>query len=471
MMKKMKANRLGTMPINKLVLTISAPMMVSMLVQSLYNVADSIFVAQISEEALTALSLAYPIQMLMIAIQVGTGVGTNAELSKQLGSDERGLASKAANNSVFLGFVHYLIFLVFGLTLARPFFQSQTNNPQVIEYGMEYTVLITTLSIGKFMQFTYERILQATGRTFPTMLTQGLGAILNIILDPILIFGWFGMPALGVLGAAIATVIAQCTSAIMAFIINAKMNDDVDMHYFSFRPDFSVIKRIYSVGIPSMVMTSIVSIVSFLFNSILTQFSETAIAVYGIYVRLQGFAFMPIFGLDNGMVPIISYNYGAKKKQRVTKAIKVCFAYGISLLSIVTILFQVFPEQLLLLFNASNEMLLIGIPSLRIISLSFAFAGIGIMTASVCQALGNGMLALLIQIIRQLVVLIPVAYLLSLTGNLENVWWSKLISELAAAAVAIWALRSIYNRKIKDMQDETDLLNSEIDAESLTDNS
>lgn len=469
-MEKKKANRLGTMSINKLVLTISAPMMVSMLVQSLYNVVDTIFVAQISEEALTALSLAYPIQMLMIAVQVGTGVGTNAELSKQLGAENRKLASKAANNSVFLGFLHYLIFLVFGLTFARPFFQSQTNNPQVIEYGMEYTVLITTLSIGKFMQFTYERILQATGRTFPTMLTQGLGAILNIILDPILIFGLFGMPALGVFGAAIATVIAQITSAVMAFIINARMNDDVDMEYLGFRPDFSVIKTIYSVGIPSMVMTSIISVVSFLFNIILTQFSETAIAVYGVYVRLQGFAFMPIFGLDNGMVPIVSYNYGAKKKHRVIKAIKVCFAYGLSLLLFVTLLFQVFPEQLLQLFNASDEMIALGVPALRIISLSFAFAGIGIMTASVCQALGKGMLALLIQVVRQLIVLVPVAFLLSLTGDVGNVWWSKLISEITAAAVAVWAIRLIYHRKIKNMLDEPDQIDSKMDAGRITDN-
>lgn len=452
-MKKINSNRLGTMPINKLVLTISTPMMVSMLIQSLYNVVDSMFVAQISEEALTALSLAYPVQMLMIAIQVGSGVGMNAELSKRLGSDEKELASAAANNGVFLGFFHYLIFLVLGLTLVRPFFQAQTSNPQVVEYGMEYTVLITTLSIGKFMQFVYERILQATGRTFHTMITQGTGAILNIILDPILIFGWFGLPAMGVYGAAVATIIAQITSATMAFVINARINDDVDMKYLGFRPDFKVIKRIYSVGIPSMIMTSIVSVVTFLLNNILVQFSETAIAVYGAYVRLQGFAFMPVFGLNNGMIPIVSYNYGAKNRTRMIKAIKVCLAYGIGILVIGTIAFQIFPEQLLVLFNASDDMMEMGVAALRTISLSFAFAGFSIMIATVCQALGNGMLSLTIQLTRQLIVLIPVAYALALTGDVNNVWWAKLISEVAAVFVAIWAIRTMYRRKIKHMPD------------------
>lgn len=464
-MKQMKSNRLGTMPMNKLVLTISAPMMVSMLIQSLYNVVDSMFVAQISEEALTALSLAFPVQVFMVAIQVGTGVGMNAELSKRLGANEDDLASAAANNGVFLSLMHYVIFLVLGLTVVRPFFQAQTSNPQVIEYGMEYTVLITTLSIGKFMQFAYERILQATGRTFHTMITQGTGAILNIILDPIMIFGLFGFPALGVYGAAIATIIAQITSASMAFIINAKVNDDVEMKYLGFRPDFAVIKRIYSVGVPSMIMTSIVSVVTFLINNILIQFTETAIAVYGVYVRLQSFAFMPVFGLNNGMIPIVSYNYGARKKARMIKAIKICLIYGMGILAVGTVAFQIFPEQLLMLFNASDEMLAIGVPALRIISASFVFAGFSIMIATVCQSLGNGMLSLVIQVTRQLIVLVPVAYLLSLTGDINNVWWAKLISELTAVAVAVWAMRVMYRQKIKNMEEaesQTNPLETEV---------
>lgn len=455
-MKKVNSKRLGTMPINKLVLTISAPMMISMLIQSLYNVVDSMFVAQISEEALAALTLAYPVQMLMIAIQVGSGVGMNAELSRRLGADDRDGASDAANNGVFLGLVHYAIFLVLGLTLVRPYFQAQTSNPQVIEYGMEYTVLIATMSIGKFMQFVYERILQATGRTFHTMITQGAGALLNIVLDPILIFGWFGLPAMGVYGAAVATIIAQITSATMAFAINAKINTDVDMHYLGFRPNFKVIKRIYAVGIPSMIMTSIVSLVTFILNNILAQFTETAIAVYGAYVRLQGFAFMPVFGLNNGMIPIVSYNYGAKNKERVVKTIKICLGYGVGILLLATLIFQIFPEQLLVLFNASDEMMEMGVVALRTISLSFALGGFSIMIATVCQALGNGMISLTIQITRQLLVLAPVAYLLSLTGDVNNVWWAKLASEGAAVVVAIWAIRKMYQRKIKHMPDTSE---------------
>lgn len=410
------------MPMNRLILTLSVPMMISMFIQSLYNVVDSMFVAQISEDALAALSLVFPIQMLMVAIGIGTGVGMNAELSKRLGEDDRKLASAAANNGVFLTLFHYGIFLVFGLFFVRPFFEMQTDNSEIIRYGMEYTVLITTLSIGKLMQFTYERILQATGRTYYTMITQGTGAILNIILDPILIFGWFGVPALGVYGAAIATVIAQMTSATLAFVINSKVNDDLDMHIFGNKPDLKVIKRIYSVGIPSMVMTSITSLVTLIFNNILLQFTPTAIAVYGVYIKLQGFAFMPVFGLNNGMIPIVSYNFGARNKERMVNAIKLSLMYGGLIMLTGTLLFQIFPVQFLNLFSASDEMLRIGVPALRTISLSFFFAGISIMLGTVFQAIGNAVISLWIQVIRQLLVLVPVAYALSLTGDVNMVW-------------------------------------------------
>ncbi|WP_423190049.1 MATE family efflux transporter [Alkalibacterium sp. f15] len=451
-MKNMNSEKLGTMPMNKLILTLSVPMMISMSIQSLYNVVDSIFVAQISEEALAALSLVFPIQMLMVAIGIGTGVGMNAEVSKRLGEGNRKLASAAANNGVFLTLFHYGLFLVFGLLLVRPFFEMQTDNAEIIRYGMEYTVVITTLSVGKFLQFTYERILQSTGRTFYTMITQGTGAILNIILDPILIFGWFGIPALGVYGAAIATVIAQITSAILAIIINARVNDDLDMHFFGNKPDFKVIKRIYSVGIPSMVMTSITSLVMLIFNIILLQFTPTAIAVYGVYIKLQGFAFMPVFGLNNGMIPIVSYNYGAKNKERMIEAIKVSLMYGLMIMLLGTALFQVFPVQLLNLFSASDEMMRIGVPALRIISLSFGFAGISIMLGTVFQAVGNAVLSLWIQVIRQLIVLVPVAYVLSLTGDVNMVWWSKLISEGVTIVFALLAMRYVYTKKIEPLK-------------------
>ncbi|OJF93050.1 MATE family efflux transporter [Alkalibacterium sp. 20] len=453
-MKNMNSEKLGTMPMNKLILTLSVPMMISMFIQSLYNVVDSIFVAQISEEALAALSLVFPIQMLMVAIGIGTGVGMNAEVSKRLGEGNRKLASAAANNGVFLTLFHYGLFLVFGLLFVRPFFELQTDNAEIIRYGMEYTVLITTLSVGKFMQFTYERILQATGRTFYTMITQGTGAILNIILDPILIFGWFGMPALGVYGAAIATVIAQITSAILAIIINARVNDDLDMHFFGNKPDFEVIKRIYSVGIPSMVMTSITSLVTLIFNNILLQFTPTAIAVYGVYIKLQGFAFMPVFGLNNGMIPIVSYNYGAKNKERVLQAIKVSLIYGLIIMLTGTLLFQLFAVQFLNLFNASEEMMEIGVPALRIISLSFVFAGISIMLGTVFQSLGKAVISLWIQVIRQLIVLVPVAYMFSLTGDVNMVWWSKLISEGVTVIFAVFAMRYVYNKKIKPLKSD-----------------
>ncbi|WP_208559234.1 MATE family efflux transporter [Marinilactibacillus kalidii] len=456
-MKNMKSNKLGTMPMNRLVLNLSLPMIISMLVQSLYNVVDSMFVAQISEEALAALSLAYPIQMLMIAIQVGSGVGMNAELSRRLGEDRRDMASETASNGVFLGFVHYAVFLLLGLTLVRPFFEAQTDNPQIIQYGIEYTTIITVFSIGKFMQFVYERTLQATGRTFYTMITQGTGAILNIALDPILIFGLFGVPAMGVYGAAIATVAAQIISALMAFGFNAKFNDDVDMKYRGFRPNWSVIKRIYAIGIPSMIMTSITSLVTFFLNNILLQFTPTATAVYGVYIRLQGFAFMPVFGLNNGMIPIVSFNYGARNKKRMILAIKICLIYAMSMMLIGTILFQAFPEQLLALFNASEEMTAIGVSALRTISISFVLAGFSIIMGTVFQALGNGMLSLWVNVIRQLIVLVPAAYLFALSGNVNAVWWAIVLSEGVAVVFSAIVMRHVYKKKIEPMLDNTEI--------------
>ncbi|GAA0356145.1 MATE family efflux transporter [Alkalibacterium iburiense] len=456
-MKNMNSEKMGTMPIKRLVLTLSLPMMLSMFVQSLYSAVDSMFVAQINEEALAALSLAFPVQMLMIAIQIGSAVGMNAELSKRLGEGRRDLASAAANHGVFLSIMHYFVFLIFGLFLIRPYFEMQTDNQAIIQYGVEYTTIITTLSIGKFMQITYERILQSTGRSFYTMITQGTGAILNIILDPILIFGLFGLPALGVFGAAIATIIAQIVSATMAIVINAKVNTDLDMQYVGFKPDLAVIKRIYSVGIPSMVMTSITSLVTLIFNNILLQFTTTATAVYGVYTRLQGFAFMPVFGLNNGMIPIVSFNYGAKNKERLTETIKVSLLFGLGIMAIGTVIFQLFPEQLLYLFNATGDMLTIGTAALRTISLSFVFAGISIMLGSVFQALGNAMYSLWIQVFRQLIILVPVAYLLSLTGDVNAVWWSKLISEVLTAGFALLALRSIYKKKIAPMRSKPEI--------------
>lgn len=447
-MEKIKENKMGTMPINRLILTMSLPMMVSMLIQSLYNIVDSVFVAQINEDALTAVSLAFPVQNLMIAVMVGAGVGMNALLSRQLGEGKEKESSVTAANGVFLGFVHFFIFLVMGLTLVNFFFKSQTSNTQILGYGNEYLTIIMCLSIGQFVQITYERLLQSTGQTLYTMYTQGLGAIINIILDPIFIFGWFGLPAMGVAGAAYATVIGQIIAALLAIYYQEKKNKELKIDYRGLKPSWNVVKEIYRVGIPSMVMTSITSVTTFALNMILAGFSSTAIAVYGIYFKLQTFVFMPVFGLCNGMIPILSYNFGARKRDRMVKIIKYTILYAVGIMLFGLFIFQTFPYQLLGMFNASEEMIEIGIPALRIISLSFIFAGFGIINGTVFQAFGRGMMSLSVSVLRQLVVLMPVAYFLSLTGKLNIIWWAFPVSELFSALLCAVFLRYIFKKYI-----------------------
>lgn len=447
-MEKTKENKMGTMSINRLILTMSLPMMASMLIQSLYNIVDSIFVAQINEDALTAVSLAFPVQNLMIAVMIGTGVGMNALLSRQLGEGKEKETSITAANGVFLGFAHYLVFLVLGLTMVNFFFKSQTSNSQILGYGNEYLTIIMCLSIGQFVQITYERLLQSTGQTLYTMYTQGLGAIINIILDPIMIFGWFGFPAMGVAGAAYATVIGQVIAALLGIYYQEKKNKELTIDYKGLKPSWSVIKEIYRVGVPSMVMTSITSITTFTLNMLLAGFSSTAIAVYGIYFKLQTFVFMPVFGLCNGMIPILSYNFGARNRDRMIKIIKYTILYAVGIMLFGLFLFQTFPHQLLGMFNASEEMIEIGIPALRIISLSFIFAGFGIINGTVFQAFGKGMMSLSVSVLRQLVVLMPVAYFLSLTGKLNIIWWAFPISEIFSALLCAIFLRYIFKRYI-----------------------
>lgn len=447
----MKENKMGTLPINRLILSLSVPMMISMLVQSLYNIVDSIFVAQINEEALTAVSLAFPVQNLMIAVQVGTGVGMNALLSRQLGERKGAAANQTAANGVFLALIHYLIFLLLGLTMVQLFFKTQTTDPHILQYGKTYLVLIMCFSIGQFFQVTYERLLQSTGQTIYTMYTQGLGAIINIILDPIMIFGLFGFPELGIAGAAWATVIGQLVAALLAAYFHHKKNTELQIQYKGFRPDKQTIKAIYSVGIPSMVMTSITSVTTYALNVILMTFSSTATAVFGIYYKLQSFVFMPVFGLNNGMIPILSYNYGARKKDRMIKIITYCIAYAMGIMLFGLVIFQLFPEQLLSLFNASPNMMALGVPALRTISLSFILAGFSIICSTVYQAFGRGMLSLTVSVCRQLVVLVPIAYLFSLSGNVAAVWWSYPIAELVSAVLCVIFLRYIYRKYIKDV--------------------
>lgn len=453
-MEEIKENKMGTMPVNRLILTMSLPMMISMLIQSLYNIVDSIFVAQINENALTAVSLAFPVQNLMIAVSVGTGVGMNALLSRQLGEKKEKDARITAANGVFLGFFHYLLFLILGLTAVNFFFATQTSDPQILAYGNEYLVIVMCLSVGQFLQITFERLLQSTGQTIYTMYTQGTGAIVNIILDPIMIFGLFGFPALGVAGAAYATVIGQVVAAAMAFYFQQTRNKEIAIDYKSLKPKGSVVKEIYRIGIPSMVMSSITSVTTFTLNLILSKFSSTAIAVYGIYFKLQTFVFMPVFGLNNGMIPILSYNFGARKRERMIKIIKYTIYYALGIMLAGLFLFQMFPTQLLGFFNASEEMKTIGIPALRTISISFVLAGFDIICGTIFQAFGRGMMSLSVSVLRQLVVLIPVAYFLSLSGRLEIIWWAYPISELFSAALCAVFLRYIFKKYINDLPAE-----------------
>ncbi len=434
-------NKMGTMPVNQLLVTMSIPMIISMLVQALYNVVDSVFVSQISENALTAVSMAFPIQNLMISVAVGTGVGTNALLSRSLGEKNQTMANKAANNSIFLACASYVVFLIFGLTCTETFYRLQTDIPEIIAYGRDYVFFVSVLSFGIFLQVAFDRMLQATGRTFYTMFTQGSGAIINIILDPILIFGWFGFPKMEVAGAALATVIGQIVAMFISGILNVTKNADIQFRLKSMCPDKEVIARIYAVGVPSIIMSSIASMMTFCMNQILMTFSATATAVFGVYFKLQSFVYMPVFGLNNGMVPIVAFNYGARQKQRIMKTMKLAIAYAFGMMLIGLAIFQIFPAELFRMFNASEAMLSIGIPSLRIISISFLFASINIISISMLQALGHGIYSMLISVGRQLIVLIPVAFLLSRTGNLNLVWLAFPLAETVAVVLSIIFLK------------------------------
>lgn len=425
------------MPLGKLIITMSLPIMLSMLVQALYNVVDSIFVARISENALTAVSMAFPIQNLMIAVASGTAVGVNALLSRALGAKKFERVNKIAESAVMLAFLSYLVFLLVGIFGAHAFFAAQTDIEEIVESGTIYVSICCCLSIGCFFQIMFERMLQATGRTVYTMITQGTGAIINIILDPILIFGLLGMPRMGVAGAALATVIGQIVAGIMAMTLNHKKNVEVHIQLKGFRPEGRLIGEIYKIGVPSIIMMAIGSIMNFGMNQILLAFSATATAVFGVYFKLQSFIFMPVFGLNNGIIPIIAYNYGAQNRKRVTGAVKHGLAYAVGIMTIGFLLFQCIPEELLLLFDASETMLSIGVPALRIISIHFFMAAFGIACGSIFQALGFAVYSMIISIARQLVVLLPVAYILAQFGNLNLVWWCFPIAEVVSLIMTI----------------------------------
>ena len=447
-----KENKMGTMPINKLLISMSLPMMISMLVQALYNVVDSIFVSQISENALTAVSLAFPVQNFMIAVGVGTGVGINALLSRSLGEKKFEQANKVANNGVFLAVLSYIAFLILGIIFSRRFFQWQTDIKDIVDGGYSYLIIVTTCSFGMYGQIVFEKLMQSTGKTIFSMTTQLTGAIVNIVLDPILIFGLFGFPKLGISGAAIATVIGQICGMSLGIYLNTTKNKEIKVEVKNFRPSLRTIKEIYAVGIPSIIMASIGSVMTFGLNKILLVFSSTATAVFGVYFKLQSFVFMPVFGINNGMVPIIAYNYGARNKDRLMKTVKISIMYGISIMLIGLVIFQVFPKELLSLFNASDKMISIGVPALRTISISFLFAGYCIVVSSMFQALGNGVMSMIVSLVRQLIVLLPVAYLLSKSGNLNMVWWAYPIAEIASVCLSLIGFKYVYKKEVLPLE-------------------
>jgi len=443
-------NKMGVQPINKLIINMSLPMMVSMLVQALYNIVDSIFVSRISEEALRAVSLAFPIQSLLIAVSVGTGVGINSFVSKALGEKDYEKVNKAATNGVFIEFLSFLVFILVGLFASRPFFASQTDSLAVQEYGVTYLSIVCCFSIGVFTQVTFERLLQSTGKTFYTMFTQGTGAVVNLILDPILIFGLLGFPQMGIAGAAVATVIGQVVAGALAVFFQMKYNPEIRIVFHKFVPNMRLIGSIYKVGLPSIIMQAIGSVMTYGLNLILEPFNMAQTA-FGVYFKLQSFIFMPIFGLNNGVVPIIAYNYGANNKERVVKTIKTAAIYAVSIMAVGVLVMELFPAVLLGLFDADQALIEVGVPALRIISTSFLFAGYCIVVGSAFQALGNGVYSMIVSIARQLCVLLPVAYLLSLTGNVNMIWLSFPIAELMSVFMSTLFLVRIYRNIISKL--------------------
>lgn len=446
-------NKMGTLPLGKLLIQMSLPMMISMFVQALYNIVDSIFVAQISENALTAVSLAFPIQNLLIAVAVGTGVGINSLLSRRLGEKRQDQVDKAAMNGIFLTICSFILFVIIGIFVPRPYFESQTDNVEIIEYGITYMQICLIASVGLCGSITFERLLQSTGFTMLSMISQLVGTLFNIVFDPILIFGYCGFPEMGIAGAAIATVLGQIAAMFVSLFLNLKKNKEIHFSFKGLLPDWKIIKEIYAVGIPSIILSSIGSVMVYFLNMIIGAFTTTAIAVFGVYFKLQSFVFMPVFGLNNGAVPIIAYNYGAKKKERIIKAVKLSAFTAAGIMCIGTLIFELFPVQLLKLFNASPEMLQIGVKALRIIGIHFPIAAFCIIFGCVFQALGLGIQSMVISFVRQLIVLLPVAWLLSLTGNIDNVWWAFPIAEVSSLTLSVIFLKQVYKKYILPMKD------------------
>lgn len=447
--RRPQENMMGTMPIPKLLITISLPIAISMLIQALYNIIDSIFVAQLGEDALTAVSLTYPIQMLIIAVAVGTGVGMNALIARYLGAKQPHLANQIAQNAILLAVLNGVVFAIIGICFSHLFFALQTDNQTVVNYGSQYMRIVTTCSLSVFFQITFERMIQSTGKTMFSMISQASGAIINIILDPILIFGLFGFPRLEVTGAAIATIIGQFTGALLGFIFVHKFATDLNVSMRGFRPNKTAIANIYKIGFPAILVQSIASIMSLGMNNILLMFSTTATAVFGVYFKLQSFIFMPVYGLSNGLIPIVGYNYGAGHPKRISEAFRLATFIAIGIMLLGTLLFNLIPVQLLNMFDASDEMLTIGTAALRIISFSFPFAGYSIIGCALFQALGNAVHSLIVSAARQLVLLLPVAFFFAVTMGLDTVWYAFPLAELVSVLICIFITRYTFNKKLK----------------------
>ena len=447
----LQENKMGVMPVGKLLVNMALPMIISMLVQAFYNIVDSVYVSQVSESAVTALSLAFPVQNMQIGFAVGVGVGVNALLSQSLGRKNQESVNWAAGQGVFLALVATALFMLFGFFGVRPYYTMQSTVAETVEGGIAYTSICCIFTVGIFIQVLCERLLQATGRAMQTMILQGTGAIINIILDPVFIHGWWGMPKMGVAGAAVATVIGQCSGAVLGIYLNLRHNPEVHLHVKFMKPNWKVIAPILEVGIPSVVMNGIGSVMNFGMNQILQGFNEVATGVFGIYYKLQSLFFMPLFGINNATISILAFNYGARKPKRIVHTLKLATAVAVCIMLVGLAVFQLFPQALLGIFNPTEEFLAIGVKALRILCLPFPVAAICIALGASFQALGKGSYSTIVSLCRQLIVLLPVAYLLSLTGDVNNVWWSFPIAEVMSALVTGLLFGRLYRRKVKPL--------------------
>lgn len=447
----LQENKMGVMPVGKLLVNMALPMIISMLVQAFYNIVDSVYVSQVSESAVTALSLAFPVQNMQIGFAVGVGVGVNALLSQSLGRKDQESVNWAAGQGVFLALVATALFMLFGFFGVRPYYTMQSTVAETVEGGIAYTSICCIFTVGVFIQVLCERLLQATGRAMQTMILQGTGAIINIILDPVFIHGWWGMPKMGVAGAAVATVIGQCTGAVLGIYLNLRHNPEVQLRVKFMKPNWKVIAPILEVGIPSVVMNGIGSVMNFGMNQILQGFNEVATGVFGIYYKLQSLFFMPLFGINNATISILAYNYGARKPKRIVHTLKLATAVAVCIMLVGLAVFLLFPQALLGIFNPTEEFLTIGVKALRILCLPFPVAAICISLGASFQALGKGSYSTIVSLCRQLIVLLPVAYLLSLTGSVDNVWWSFPIAEVMSALVTGLLFAKLYRQKVKPL--------------------